>query len=192
MQLTPWRLKGIGVLRIVFGLVWAIDAWFKWQPDFVNNFVSYLTKPLDGQPAWVQEWITFWITVVKVNPHAFAYIVAAGETAIAIALILGAFSQLTYVAGILLSIVIWTTAEGFGGPYAPGSTDVNAAIIYAFVFVGLFLSCAGLYYGLDRYITPKLGRFGILASAQGEIKGISKKPATKEYERLKISTSAHS
>ncbi len=36
--LAGWRLQGIGVLRIVFGLVWAIDAWFKWQPDFINNF----------------------------------------------------------------------------------------------------------------------------------------------------------
>jgi hypothetical protein len=37
------RLTGIGLLRITFGLMWAIDAWFKWQPDFLNNFTSYLT-----------------------------------------------------------------------------------------------------------------------------------------------------
>jgi len=32
------------------------------------------------------------------------------------------------------------------------------------VFAGLFLSSAGLYYGLDRRLTPKLGRLGFLAS----------------------------
>jgi hypothetical protein len=39
--LAGWRLQDIGVLRIVFGLVWALDAWFKWQPDFINNFTDY-------------------------------------------------------------------------------------------------------------------------------------------------------
>jgi hypothetical protein len=36
-SLPAWRLTGIGLLRIVFGVVWAIDAWFKWQPDFINK-----------------------------------------------------------------------------------------------------------------------------------------------------------
>jgi len=39
----------MAILRIAFGLVWAVDAWFKWQPDFINNFSSYLTGSLDGQ-----------------------------------------------------------------------------------------------------------------------------------------------
>jgi hypothetical protein len=26
---APWRLTGIGLLRILFGVVWGIDAWFK-------------------------------------------------------------------------------------------------------------------------------------------------------------------
>ncbi len=168
LALSSWRLNGIGILRIVFGLVWAIDAWFKWQPDFINNFSSYLTGPLDGQPAWVQAWINFWIYIVKVDPHVFAHAVAIGETAIAITLIVGAFSNLTYVVGVLLSIVIWTTAEGFGGPYVAGSTDIGAAIIYVLVFAGLFFANAGLYYGVDRYLTPLLGRLGFLASSSSK------------------------
>ncbi len=154
----------MGILRIVFGLVWAIDAWFKWQPDFINNFSSYLTGSLDGQPGWVQAWINFWINIVKVDPHVFAHIVAIGETALAIALILGVFSNFTYIVGVLLSVVIWTSAEGFGGPYVAGSTDIGAAIIYVLVFAGLFLAHAGLFYGLDRYLAPILGRFSFLAS----------------------------
>ncbi|HEY8868391.1 MAG TPA: hypothetical protein VIM30_03270 [Candidatus Limnocylindrales bacterium] len=44
-----WMLAGmaifafVGLLRITFGVVWAIDAWFKWQPDSINNFTAYLT-----------------------------------------------------------------------------------------------------------------------------------------------------
>jgi len=166
--LAFWRFKGFGILRIVFGLVWAIDAWFKWQPDFINNFSSYLQGTLDGQPGWVQTWIHFWIKIVGVDPHIFAHLVAIGETAIAIALIVGAFSNLTYLVGVLLSIVIWTSAEGFGGPYVAGSTDIGAAIIYVLVFAGLFLANAGLYYGVDRYVTPWLRRLGFLASGSSK------------------------
>ena len=163
-SVAGWRLTGIGLLRITFGGVWAIDAWFKWQPDFINNFSSYLTGAQQDQPAWVQSWIGFWINVVNVDPHVFAHLVAIGETAIAIALLLGVFTNLASLGGILLSIVIWTTAEGFGGPYQPGSADIGSAIIYVLVFVGLVLSQAGLYLGVDRRLTPALGRFGFLAS----------------------------
>jgi hypothetical protein len=34
------------VVRIAFGLVKAIDAWFKWQPSFVHGFTSYLKNAL--------------------------------------------------------------------------------------------------------------------------------------------------
>lgn len=161
-----WRLNAIGILRIVFGLVWAVDAYFKWQPDFVNNFTDYLTKAGDGQAPIVQGWINFWINVVQVNPQIFAYVVAIAETLVALGLIFGVLSNLTYLGGALLALVIWSTAEGFGGPYVAGSTDIGAAVIYILVFVGLFVSFAGLYVGLDKYLTPRLGRWGILASGQ--------------------------
>jgi len=160
----PWRGRAFGILRIVFGLAWAIDAQFKWRPAFQSGFVKYLTGALDGQPALVKTWIGFWIDVVKVNPHVFAVIVAASETALAVALILGVFTNLATLGGVLLASVIWSIAEGFGGPYKAGSTDIGTAIIYLFVFVALFLSQAGLYFGIDRRLTPILGRWGWLAS----------------------------
>lgn len=163
-RLLPWQRKGFAALRITFGLIWLVDAWFKWQPDFINNFDTYLTGSLEGQPGWVQGWIYFWIKIINVDPHVFGHLVAIGETALALALIFGVFSNLAYVGGTLLSVAIWTTAEGFGGPYTPGSTDIGAAIIYVLVFAGLFLSRAGLTYGFDRQLTPKLGRWGVLAS----------------------------
>jgi nitrite reductase (NO-forming) len=175
---AQWRLNGIGLVRILFGVVWGIDAWFKWQPDFVQNFTSYLTGAQDGQPLPIHHWIGFWINTVGVDPTFFAYATAVGETAIAIALIVGAFSNLTTVVGVLLSVVIWTTAEGFGGPYLAGSTDVGAAIIYPLVFAGLFLSSAGMYYGVDRRLTAALGRFGFLASGSFRIQGSNRGTAS--------------
>lgn len=164
ISLAPWRSRAFGVMRIVFGLVWAIDAWFKWQPAFQNGFVTYLTGALDGQPLWVKAWIGFWIDIVKVHPHDFALVVALGETALATGLIFGIFTNLAVLGGLLLTLVIWTTAEGFGGPYTAGSTDIGTAIIYMFVFVAVFLSQAGLQHGVDRFLTPALGRWGWMAS----------------------------
>ncbi len=180
--LAAWRVKGLGILRIAFGLVWAIDAWFKWQPDFVHTFVNYLSGALEGQPAAVQAWIHFWINIVKVNPHFFAYLVAIGETAVAIGLIFGLLSNLTCIVGMLLEAVVWSTAEGFGGPYVAGSVDIGAAIIYVLVFAALFLTNAGLYYGVDRYLTPLLGRLGFLASGSFRA-GTSRAGSHKELTR---------
>lgn len=174
-QQRDWRSVGFGLLRILFGLIWAVDAYFKWLPDFHNNFDDYLNKAAQGQPEAVSAWITFWVQTIGVNPHLFGYFVAAAETAVAIGLIFGVLSNLTYVGGLLLSVVIWSTAEGFGGPYQAGSTDIGAAIIYALVFIALFLASAGLFIGLDGRLTPVLGRWGFLASPRLEPRAASLK-----------------
>jgi uncharacterized membrane protein YphA (DoxX/SURF4 family) len=161
---APWRDQAFGVLRIIFGIAWAIDAQFKWQPAFQSAFATYLTGALDGQPPLVKAWIQFWVDIINVNPHVFGIIVALSESALAVALILGLFSNLATLGGVMLTLVIWSTAEGFGGPYKAGSTDIGTAIIYAFVFVALFLAQSGLRLGLDRRLTPMLGRWGWLAS----------------------------
>ena len=177
-QLARWRFNGIGLLRILFGIVWGIDAWFKWQPDFVNNFKDYLSSAQQGQPWPVHHWIGFWVNTVGIDPTVFAYLVAVAETAIAIALILGVFMNLTSVIGVLLTIVIWSTAEGFGGPYQAGSTDIGAAIIYALVFAGLYLSSAGLYYGLDRGSHRSWGSWVSWRPAGSSVAGRPRRPAS--------------
>jgi uncharacterized membrane protein YphA (DoxX/SURF4 family) len=159
-----WRPRVIGALRIAFGLIWAIAAWLKWQPDFQNHFLDQVSSAKDGQPPLIQGWITFWIHLVSINPLLFARIEAGIETALAICLILGVFSNLTYIVGFLLSLGIWSTAEGFGGPYTLGhSTDVGTALPYAIIFAILFCVSAGYYYGLDRWLAPRLGRLSFLA-----------------------------
>jgi nitrite reductase (NO-forming) len=167
--LKNWRQKGIGLLRIAFGLVWLVAAWLKWQPAFQNSFVAQVSGAKDGQPELIQAWISFWTSLISANPLLFARIEAATETAIAIFLLFGLFSNLTSIVGLLLSLGIWSTAEGFGGPYMPGhSTDVGTALPYAILFAVLFSISAGRYYGLDQWLTPRLGRWSFLAS--GSIK----------------------
>jgi len=141
--------KKFALLRIAFGIVWAIDAWFKWQPTFLGGLVDQLTSMLAGQPAWIQSWIGMWISLVKINPHLFAVGVAVIETLLAIGLIFGLCTRATLIVGITFSLIIWSVAEGFGGPYAPGSTDIGCAIMYAFVAVALLFGESWKAYSLD-------------------------------------------
>ena len=147
--------RSFAVLRIVFGFVWLIDAFFKWNPAFINNLTSYLAEGAQGQPSLVQAWIQLWIQGVNVNPHLFALAVALAETAIAFGLIFGFLSKAAMTGGMLMALVIWTTAEGFGGPYQPGSTDIGAAIIYFIVFVALWLGKSWRAYSIDRLLREK-------------------------------------
>jgi uncharacterized membrane protein YphA (DoxX/SURF4 family) len=144
--------KSFAILRIVFGVVWLIDASFKWNPAFINNFTDYLTGGAEGQPALVQAWINLWIKGVSVDPHFFAIVVAISETALALSLLFGFLTELGIVGGIALSFVIWSTAEGLGGPYVAGSTDIGGAVIYIIVFIALWLGRCWRYYSLDPYI----------------------------------------
>jgi nitrite reductase (NO-forming) len=159
------RAKGIAALRIAFGLVWVVAAWLKWQPEFQNKFLDQITGAQDGQPPVIHAWIGFWASIVSANPLLFARIEASTETALAVLLILGLFSNLSYVVGILLTLGIWSTAEGLGGPFKPGqSTDIGTALPYALLFGVFLVVSAGRYYGLDQWLTLRLGRLGFLAS----------------------------
>lgn len=141
--------RSFAVLRIVFGFIWAIDAYFKWQPAFINNFTDYLMEGAQGQGAAVQWWITLWMHGVSADPHLFAIIVALAETAIAIGLIFGLFTKVAMAGGIVLTLIIWSTAEGLGGPYVAGSTDIGAGIIYTIVFVALWLGKCWRHLSVD-------------------------------------------
>lgn len=165
IDLDSSRAKAIAALRVAFGLLWAFAAWWKWQPAFQHTFLDQIAKAQPGQPQIIQVWISWWINLVSINPLLFARVEALTETALAVCLILGLLSNLTCVVGIILSVVIWASAEGFGGPFQAGvTTDIGTSLPYALLFGTLLVVSAGLYYGVDQWLTPRLGRLGFLAS----------------------------
>jgi uncharacterized membrane protein YphA (DoxX/SURF4 family) len=125
------------LFRIGFGLIWALDAGFKWQTGFRQGFMGMVMQEGQGQPGWMHGWFQFWINVQHPHSQFFAYATAIFETMIALALIFGFARKYLYILGALFSLTIWGTAEGFGGPYGPSSTDIGAAVMYAVVFAGL-------------------------------------------------------
>jgi uncharacterized membrane protein YphA (DoxX/SURF4 family) len=146
-------------LRIGFGLIWGIDAALKWLPGFRSNYVADIVGAAKGQPGWLRWWFDFWVRLQTPRPTFFAYFVAVLETLIALALILGFSRKLTYVSVAVFSFLIWGVAEGFGGPYMVGSTDIGTSIIYVAVSLGLLVVAyyAGVSrYSVDRYLESRI------------------------------------
>ncbi len=142
-------IKKFAILRIIFGVVWVINASFKWQPDFLKNLTDYLASGAEHQPLLVQKWIHLWVSLIGMNPHLFAVLVALAETVLAFGLVFGIFTRFVCYGGIVFSLIIWSTAEGFGGPYAAGSTDIGSAIIYVLVFAAFLIGQSWKVWSID-------------------------------------------
>src|SRR6202165_5564722 len=137
-------VMGLAMLRMAFGVIWAVDASLKWQPAFRANFQQILSGVAKGQPGFLSWWFGLWQFVVSGRAPIFGILTASTETYLAIALLTGFARKFTYSVGILYGIFVWSVAEGFGGPYMPGTTtDVGAAIIYSLLFTALLLVDAG-------------------------------------------------
>jgi nitrite reductase (NO-forming) len=143
---APWPKDA---LRIGFGVIWLIDAVLKWLPGFKDGYMDTIMGTRDGQPDWLRWWFDFWINLQHPAATFFWVLVATAETLIALALIFGFARKVTYIAAIVFSLLIWSTAEGFGGPYTSGAADIGTAVIYAVVFAGLL--ALSYYAGTARY-----------------------------------------
>jgi nitrite reductase (NO-forming) len=158
-----WLIVAAAGVRAAFGIIMAIDAYLKWQPAFAAHYVGYLQNAMKGQPLWLAPWFNFWLRIVIQNTSFFVLATRLIESAIAIGLLLGLARRITYIAGALFSLLIWSTAEGFGGPYTSGATNLGPALVYALVFVAVALFerlLGSTPYSLDYYICRRFPRWG--------------------------------
>ncbi len=149
-----WQAVTRTALRVAFGLIWVANAAFTWTSGFAVHYVGYLHNAAQGQPGWSSWWFDFWIALVSPHAALFVWLTRIIETALALALLLGIARRTAYAAGALFSLLVWSTAEGFGGPYTVGATNMGAGIVYVLVFIALLVvsrSGPGPY-SLDHYI----------------------------------------
>jgi nitrite reductase (NO-forming) len=160
-----WLIVAAAGVRAAFGVVMAVDAYLKWQPAFAAHYVGYLQNAAKAQPLWLAPWFNFWLRIVIQHTDFFIFATRLLETAIAIGLLLGLARRVTYIIGALFSLLIWSTAEGFGGPYTAGATNLGPALVYALVFIAaaLFERLLGSTpYSLDYYIGPPVSEMGVI------------------------------
>lgn len=140
-ETTTWWVRNayrLGfALRIVFGVVWLADGIMKFVWLAPSDVVDIVQTAGQGQPSWLAPWFSFWGSFISSNAALTLYGVGLWEIILGLTLVFGLMRKLSYLSGILLSLLIYTVDEGFGGPYGPGSTDIGAAIVYVFVYVAL-------------------------------------------------------
>ncbi|HJP97300.1 MAG TPA: multicopper oxidase domain-containing protein, partial [Rhodanobacteraceae bacterium] len=140
------------------GLIWVANAAFTWTSGFAVHYVGYLHNAAQGQPAWSAWWFSGWITIVTPHVTLFVWLTRVVESALAIALLAGFARKTVYVLGALFSLLVWSTAEGFGGPYTVGATNMGAAITYVLIFVALIgINASGgrSPYSIDYFIEKR-------------------------------------
>lgn len=148
---------GIETVRVLFGLLWAFDAFWKWQPYFLRHGITLLAAAEAGQPHWIVAYIGVFASVLGwFGPLIFGVTVALAESAIALSLLLKRAQYLLLPFGAFYSFVLWTTAEGWGGPYRTGATGnrgdmLGTTNIYVLVF--LYLIVAFLLPAPSRVVT---------------------------------------
>jgi uncharacterized membrane protein YphA (DoxX/SURF4 family) len=160
------RLHGAAVVRILFGVLWAIDAVFKWLPGWIHG--QTLGHELDESKVPVpvlHQWVQMWHGAAATGPGAFAVAAAIVESLIAVALILGFLSNLTFIVTAVWSFGIWTSAEHLHMPFTTGMTDLGPSIGYIFAALALFFAGAGATWSVDAAIRPRLGRLAALAGS---------------------------
>ncbi|UFS59573.1 hypothetical protein [Subtercola endophyticus] len=160
-------LHGAAIVRILFGVLWAIDAVFKWLPGFING--QTLGDELGAyekvDTPIIHQYLVFVNSVGTANPPAFAIFIAIVETLVAIALITGTFSNVAFLGSALLSFGIWSGAEGFHLPWTrSGMTDLGPSVGYIFASLALFFAAAGSTWAVDSWLRPRLGRLRFLAA----------------------------
>lgn len=150
-----WALAATSGIRAVFGVIWAINAALAWQPEFADHFVGYLHNAANGQPSWLEGWYNAWLAIVTPAAPVFILGTRLIETAIALGLLLGFARRWTAIVGLLFSLLLWVTAEGFGGPYVTGAANLGPALVYVLVFLALLffeIMLGPTPYSVDYYI----------------------------------------
>jgi uncharacterized membrane protein YphA (DoxX/SURF4 family) len=142
------RLANIFLIsRLSFGIIWAVDAAFKFEPAFYRSVLITVKAADAGEPSWLNPWFHVWYSLIGISSGFWAVFLMIVEVGIALSLLLGFARKTIYLLGAIFSFLIWSVAEGFGGPYAAGKTDIGAGIIYVVVFLAL--------YGFDGAVRPK-------------------------------------
>ncbi|MCX6023952.1 MAG: multicopper oxidase domain-containing protein, partial [Chloroflexi bacterium] len=134
---SVWPVALTDALRAAFGITWVINAYLIWRPEFAIHSTSYLQHAAQGQPIWLEPWFGFWLSLVAPRPLLFVWLARLIETAIATGLLLGLARPWVYFMGAIFSLLVWSTAEGFGSPTVVSAANFGPTLIAVFFFLAL-------------------------------------------------------
>jgi uncharacterized membrane protein YphA (DoxX/SURF4 family) len=154
--------RGLELLRIGIGLVWAVNLMFIFLPS--AQYWSTFAAVAQGYGAYTPGGAGF-ANYVSANSTFFAVLIAVASTYLAFAFLTGFTTRLACVVGFAASVVfLWTQ---WGQTYSfPGATDVGAHPLYLVIYVAMFVGGAGRLWSVDgwvwrhgRNLRPKVGHW---------------------------------
>lgn len=142
-------------IRLVLGIEWLRAGWEKigdagWTASPVGGAVEgYLNGAIarsTGERPEVQGWFAdLTRDVFLPNADVFAYLVAYGEFLVGLALIIGLFTRVSALFGVLMNLAFLFA----------GTTSSNPQMLLLGLALAVFGATAGLY-GMDRWVLPWL------------------------------------
>ena len=144
-------------VRLFVGFEWLLAGWEKltshgWIDGGGASLLGYwkgaVAIPQTGHPSITFEWYRSFLQIL-IDNHAqtwFAWVIALGETTVGIGILVGA----------LVGIAAFFGATMNMSYMLAGSTSTNPVLFAMTVGLMLAWKVAG-YYGLDRYLLPRLG-----------------------------------
>lgn len=138
----PSKNEYFTLARLWFGFLWAYDAMMKFHPYFMTHFADFLTSAETSvKGTWGAGLDRMFLDLTNIiGPHVVPVLVALTESLIALSLISGRGLRIMGPVGFVLALVIWNTAESWGGPYpdfvtSAGGQMFGNVIIYAMAFL---------------------------------------------------------
>jgi thiosulfate dehydrogenase [quinone] large subunit len=145
------------VVRVYVGYDFLIAGWHKfttpaWMDGSGQGIMGFwkgaLGTTASGAPVITFDWYRGFLQFLMDTNSAgwFSYVIVFGELAVGIGLILGAFTGLAAMGGLLMNMAFMLA----------GTTSTNPVLAILGVLLILAWKNAG-YIGLDRYLLPLLG-----------------------------------
>ena len=143
-EMSPWASLGLLAARLYVGSYIFLTGTGKLSRGFLwgGALMPQLQRFLATTP---HEWYRHWLTTVVI-PHErlFAVLTAVGETAVGIALVLGALTRFSAFVGIFM-VGNYLFAKGFWNPAAVHDKDFIVLLV-------VLLLAGGGRWALDRWL----------------------------------------
>ena len=144
------------IVRVYVGYEWLLSGWGKlgnpaWTGDNAGTAVTGFLKGALAKTSGLHPDVTSWYAAFIQNfalPNAetFSYLIAYGETAVGIALILGLLTGIAAFFGTFLNLNFLFA----------GTVSINPVLLFLQLFLIMAWLIAG-WHGLDKWVLPKVG-----------------------------------